>query len=293
MGGFTKIKDLVDSQVQNGSERYFTWRKSPSQITTQGIWFDTSMSAGNPGPKYWFDATPLTATQIKQSTDGGLFHGSNVSPANKYIREIMAFCVTATALPMPMILCDYLLYYPTIDESVTDVQTMNNSVTLPRYTDGKGVQIIAVSDASRAGGATFTINYTNSDGTPGRITPNVVENSVSVNGSLVNSAQTSTTAQGNSTGPFIKLQGSDTGVRSIESITMNGTGDVGLFSLILVKPLVQFSIRGVDAPVEIDYLKDFPVPTQIVDDAFLNFLCLPKGSLAASAIHGSLKTTFY
>ncbi|CAK0764688.1 conserved hypothetical protein [Gammaproteobacteria bacterium] len=293
MATITKIKDFIDSQEYNGSERYFTWRKSPTQITTTGIWFDLSMSPGNPTPKYWFDAVPLQATQIKQSTDGGLFHGSNVSPATKYIREMMAFCVTATALPMPMILCDYLLYYPTIDESVTDIQTMTNSNALPRYTDGSNVKIMAVSLAGRTGGASFTISYTNSSGVSGRTTATVLENSVSVNGSIVNSAQTSTTASSNSTGPFIQLQSGDTGVRSIESVTMNGVGDVGLFSLILVRPLVQFSIRGIDAPVEIDYLKDFPTPTPIVDDAFLNFLCLPQGSLAASAIHGSLKTTFY
>lgn len=284
---------MINSQVSIGSERYFTWRKSPTQVTTQGVWFDLSMSPGNPTPKYWFDAVPLTSTQVKQSTDGGLYHGSNVSPANKYIREIMAFCVTSGAVPMPMILCDYLLYYPTIDESVTDVQNMTNSVTLPRYLDGKGVQIIAVSVAGRTGGATFNITYTNSDGITNRVTSAVVENSVSVNGSLVNSAQTSTTAFSNSTGPFIKLQGNDIGVQSIQSVTMAGSGDVGLFSLILVKPLVQFSIRGIDAPVEVDYFKDFPIPTQIVDDAFLNFLCLPQGSLAVSAIHGSIKTTFY
>jgi len=293
MAGLTKVKDMIDSQVTDGSSRLYTWRKSPTQVSTVGIWFDLSMSPGNPVPKYWFDAAPLIAVQVKQSTDGGIFHGSNVSPKVKYLRELMAFCVTATALPMPMILCDYLLYYPTIDESVTDIQTMTNTATLPRYTDGSGVQMIAISDASRVGGASFTINYTNSSGVSGRVTPDVLENSVSVNGSIVNSAQTSTTAKGNSTGPFIQLQAGDTGVMSVESVTMNGVGDVGLFSIVLVKPLAQMSIRGIDAPVEIDYLKDFPVMPIIQDDAFLSFLTLPQGTLNASAIHGTIKTTFY
>ena len=50
------------------------WRKVPSQVTTAGYWFDLSLSPGNPVPKYWFDATPLIAKAIYQSTDGGLFH---------------------------------------------------------------------------------------------------------------------------------------------------------------------------------------------------------------------------
>lgn len=290
MGGFTQIKDLVDSQVQNGSERYFTWRKSPTSITTQGIWFDFSSAPGNPLPKYWFDATPLNAVQVKQSTDGGIFHGSNVSPKSKFLRELMAFCVTATALPMPMILCDYLLYYPTIDDSITDPQLMTNNVSLPRYTDGEGVQMIAISVANRTGGQTFKVTYTNSDGVAGRITPNILETGLAVNGSLVNSSQKNTV--GAASGPFLQLQSGDTGVQSIQSVQMNGA-DVGLFSIILVKPLAQFSIRGIDAPVEVDYFKNFPVVPQIQDDAFLNFLALPQGSLAASAFHGSIKTTFY
>lgn len=290
MAGLTKVKDLIDSQTSQGSERTYTWRKSPTQTSTVGIWFDLAMSPGNPIPKYWFDATPLISVQVKQSTDGGLFHGSNVTPSYKYLRELMGFTVTATALPMPMILLDYLLYYPTIDDSVTDIQTMTNSATLPRYTDGAGVQIMAVSTATRTGGQTFTVNYTNSSGVAGRVTPNILETGLAVSGSLVSSSQTNTL--GAASGPFLQLQAGDTGVRSIESVTMNGA-DVGLFSLVLVKPLAQFSLRGIDAPVEVDYLKDFPVLPRIYDDAYLNFICLPQGSLAATAIHGTIKTTFY
>jgi len=291
MAGFTKIPDYVNASVVNGSNRYYTWRKSPTQVTTQGVWFDLSMSPGNPIPKYWFDATPLTAVQVKLSTDGGLMHGSGVTPANKYLTEMMGMTVTGTALPMPMILLDYLLYYPTIDDSITDPQTMTNGVTLPRYTDGAGVQMIAVSTASRTGGQSFSVSYTNSSGVAGRTSGTVLENSVSVTGSIVTSNLTSTTASNNATGPFIPLQIGDTGVQSIQSVTMNGA-DVGLFTIILVKPLATFQLRGIDAPVEVNYLKDFPVLPQIQDDAYLNFICLPQGSLAATAIHGSIKTLF-
>lgn len=199
----------------------------------------------------------------------------------------MAFTVTATALPMPIILCDYLLYYPTIDESITDVQPMTNSVPLPRYTTGDGVMMMAVSVASRTGGQSFTVSYTNSNGVSGRTSQVVVENSVSVNGSIV----TSDRAILNATGPFIPLQSGDTGVRQVDSVTMNGV-DVGLFSIILVKPLAQASILGIDAPVEIDYFRDFSQIPQIFDDAYLNIICLPQGALSATAIHGSIKTIF-
>jgi hypothetical protein len=194
---------------------------------------------------------------------------------------------TATALPMPMMLCDYLLYYPFIDEGSTDEQALDNTATLPRYTDGAGVQVMAVSVAGRTGGQSFSINYTNSDGVSGRVSQTVIQNSVSVNGSIV----TSDRASANARGPFIPLQAGDTGVRSIESVTMNGA-DVGLFSLVLVKPLAQLSLRGIDAPVEVNYLTDFGQLPRIEDDAYLNFICCPSGSLAATALHGDISVVW-
>lgn len=57
----------------------------------------------------------------------------------------------ATALPMTLTLMDYLMYYPLIDEGTTDEQFMINTTPLTRYTDGAGVQIMAVSVAGRTG----------------------------------------------------------------------------------------------------------------------------------------------
>ena len=37
------IKELVDAELA-GKERRYTWRKTPSQVTTAGLWFDLSMS---------------------------------------------------------------------------------------------------------------------------------------------------------------------------------------------------------------------------------------------------------
>ncbi len=283
MAGFANVKEVVDAEL-SGASRFSTWRKSPSQVTTTRIWFDLSMSPGNPVPKYWFDAPPLIAKAVAQSTDGGLFHGGSVSPLKKYLRETTQIAIVATALPMPMILCDYLIYYPSIDDSTLDPQVMDNTVTLPRYSDGEGVQMIALSVAGRTGGQTFSVTYTNSEGVAGRVTPNVPQNSAPSIGSII----TSDGAAVNTAGPFIPLQQGDTGVRSIESVTMNGA-DVGLFTIILVKPLAQTQIRGIDAPVEKDYLLQTGTLPEIKDDAYLSWIVLPQGSLAATPIHGTIK----
>ncbi len=287
MAGFGNLSELVEAEVCYGKRRFYTWRKSPTQVTPLGVWFDLSMSPGNPIPQY-YASTPLISVQIKQSTDGGIFHGANVSPQVKYIRKTSHFATVVTGLPMPMILCDYLLYYPFIDEGTTDEQVFTNSASLPRHVTGDGVQIMAVSVANRGGGQLFNVKYTNQDGVSGRITPNCVQNSTSMNGNIL----TSTTATNGSAGPFMPLQNGDLGVRSIESVTMLGT-DVGLFTLVLVKPILQTQIRGIDAPVENDYLRDRGMDTPvIVDDAYLNWLCFPQGSLSATAIHGIFQITW-
>ncbi len=284
--GFANVKSLAESQL-DGKSTYATWRKSPSQVSSAGVWFDLSMSPGNPVPQY-YAASPLAAKALAQSTDGGLFHGGNVSPSVKHLRSFTALTLTATALPLPMRLLDYLLFYPFIDEGTTDDQALDNTVTLPRWTDGEGVQVMAVSVAGRTGGQTFRFTYTNQDGTSGRTSATVQQTTAAANGNLV----TTDRAVVNCAGPFIPLQAGDTGVRSIESVQMISGPDVGLFALVLVKPLAQAMIRGIDAPVEVDYLRDFGQLPVIADDAYLNLICCPQGTLAATAIHGDITTVW-
>ncbi len=280
----TGIKQLVDAEL-DGKERRYTWRKTPSQTTTAGLWFDLSMSPGRPVPKYWFDAPPAIAKQVTYSADGGLEHGGGVSPSEKYLRLTTGIATAATALPLTLILCDYLLYYPSIDDSVLDEQVMDNTVTLPRYTDGDGVQAIAVSVAGRTGGQSFYFTYTNQDGVTDRVSKTVVQNSAAALGTIVTSS-TATNGGGN---PFIGLQDGDTGIRSIDSVVMLGA-DVGLFTLILVKPLGTSVIREITAPAEKDYFMESATIPRIYDDAYLSFLALPQGTLAATALMGDIKT---
>ncbi len=288
MAGFTGIKDVVDAH-NNGQYRDGWWRKLPSQATTAGIWFDLATASGNPKAKNWFDAAPLVAAQVKQSTDIGIYHGKDVAPSQKYLRKTLSLSSNVNPLPMKMILCDYLLYYPTIDDSETGQQDMDNSVTLPRYTDGAGVQMIAVTLAGRTGGQTFTVTYTNSSGVSGRTSQTVAQNTSAIIGTITTSFLT-VNASG-SASPFIGLQAGDTGVRSIQSVQMNGS-DTGLFALVLVKPLSETQIKATDGPVEVDYLMHRGEMPRIYDDAYLNYLCLPNGSLAGVALIGNVKTIY-
>lgn len=285
MTGFTGVKALVDAEL-DGKARFAGWRKSPVQPTTIGIWFDMSMSPGNPVPQY-YASSPLEAKVLSRTNDIGLDHGQDVT-TSKHLREVMALSNSATPLPMAMMLCDYLMYYPFVDQGTTDLQLMEQTATLTRYTDGVGVQIMAVGVAAGLGGQTFQVGYTNSDGVAGRFTDTITLNAAAFVGAIA----TSDRAVAGARGPFLSLQSGDSGVRSIDSFQMISGPDVGLVTLVLVKPLAQMQIRGLDAPVEVDYMRDFSQAPTIENDAYLNWLCCPSGSLNGVTIYGTIKTVW-
>lgn len=148
------------------------------------------------------------------------------------------------------------------------------------------MQILAITVGTRTASAQFFVTYTNSNGVGGR-----TSQIVTLNTAAVGTVATSATVTQDSGNPFIGLQSGDMGVRSIESVTMITATD-GLFSLLLVKPLATTLVRGIDAPVEKDFLitqEELPI---IYDNAYLNFLSLPQGTLAATALIGDIKVVW-
>ena len=291
MPGFKNVRAMADAQ-DAGQYLYASFRKQPTQTTGAGIWFDLSMSPGNPAPNYYI-GSPNVFVPLKQSTDGGLRHGGNVNALGKkkFLRKIMALTPTSTAAPIRLALLDYVGFYGFIDESVTDLQPLDNTSPLPRHQDGIGVQMMPVVVAGQTGGQNFYVIYTNQDGVSGRVSQTVRMTTQAVNGTILNSTQANNL--GGIQGPFIPLQLGDSGVRYVESVQILGIGDVGLFALVLVKPLATFSLRGINAATEIDYFTDFAgAMPEIEDDAYLNFIALPNGTLSGAPFHGIIETTW-
>ena len=285
MSGFLNARDVADAQ-DAGRYTYSSFRKMPTQTTGAGIWFDLSMSPGNPAPNY-FIGSPNVFVPLAQSTDGGLRHGGNVG-TKKHLRKLMALSTVTT--PISGLLLDYLGFYGFVDESVTDEQFMDNTVGLTRYANGKGVMLMPVVVAGHTGGQPFTVKYVNQDGVSDRITQTAVMGTQVTNGTILHSQRAGTAYVNN--GPFLTLQAGDTGVRSVQSVTIGGVGDVGLFALVLVKPLATFSLFGNNSATEVDYLTDMAALPQIMDDAYLGLIVLPNSTLAGAPIIGILETTW-
>ena len=279
---FTNVAQLADAQTERS--KYLSFRKLPAVVTGAGTWYDYSMAPGNPTPQY-YAAAPLTAQTMARSTDGGIQHGGNVSPLSKYLRKLTLMSVAAAGVPQRVYMLDYLMFYPFVDMGTPDQQDMINVQTLPRYATGAGVQMMAILVAPHGlVGDTFFVTYTNQDGTAGRVTPlHTMSTAIAVNGTILTTQQTGA----GRFGPFLALQAGDTGARSIEAVQCTAGTDVGLFTLVLVQPLAEMTVREITAPTEADfYLTSGGKLPAIVDDAYLNFISCPNGSLTGVPLFG-------
>jgi hypothetical protein len=129
--------------------------------------------------------------------------------------------------PFSVVPIDILSISGGLSAAVTGTQTTNlPTATLTRYTNGIGVQaglIIWTTIGTTA--TTATATYTNSDGTGSRVSP-----AFQIGGGTQFRDATSFVR--------IPMQGTDIGVKSVESINLTGTtGAAGNMGIVLYKPL--------------------------------------------------------
>lgn len=265
------------SAIVGGQTSFCSFRKVPSQATVASWWVDMSMAGGNPAPNY-YASSPLTAAVLDGNR--GIFHGADKSPLEKFLAKMCLQTPTAAMIGR-YILCDYLLYYPFIDGDDADVQTMDNSVALPRYSTDKYIQAIFVCVAPTTGGGSFTFSYVNQDG----VTKTSPTQYYTVSASGISSLVTSQPAGNAGTGPFLRLADGDSGIRSIVSVSnlvLNG----GLGTIVLVKPLADLAIREINTPCEFTFADQRSPGPKIVDGAYLNLIMNCAGTVAAGTLTG-------
>lgn len=297
--GFANVA-AIPASYDAGQTWMSQFRKGVSSAATATSgWVDYSYFAGSP-PANFYASSPLVAAEVEASR--GIYVptvGSNYTQHLMNLRLMtQASGATSTAnARQSILLCDYLLYYPFIDtDAVGEEQTLDNTVTIPRYDWG---QVIAVSQSAASTVGQFTMTYTNQDGVAGRVSQNTFTLSTLTGGGQV--ATTDISAAGFS--PFINLQAGDYGVQSIQSVTFTAAGG-GLMALVIVKPLFhatatqecRVSTGTVDSYGscnEYQALIHQAGAPEIKDGAVLNFFAQGMaGSLASSILVGLLETAW-
>ena len=169
---------------------------------------------------------------------------------------------SGTAVRSVIWLADFLVQSGGMSGTVTTEQTTGlPTVALSRYTNGDGIMAALIVYTSLGSTATTaTLNYTNQSGTAGRTSqPIVVPASAPARLILV-----------------FCLQDGDTGVRSVEGLTLAGsTGTAGNFGVLLFKPIAMLggtNAEGVDRAPTREMLLSGGAIAEILQEACLAVL---------------------
>lgn len=288
MAGFKNVRTLVDAYL-NGQCWISTFRKVPaSTATITGQWFDYGYASGNPIPNY-YAASPLEAAVLE--ADKGIIVPRMSGNATQYLHRLTVMSAGATSSTQPLYLLDYLLYYPFADmDAAGEEQAMTQTATLPRYTDGVGVQMMVVAQSPTVGGGRFTITYTDSDNVQ-RTTTSMFCGAAQPAGAIVSAVL----ATGGLT-PFVPLEAGVKGVKRVDSVNFS-VANGGLCTIVLVRPLEvtqtleSVAAAGLGAAVEKEAMRLRGGLVEIKDGAFLSIVGQGvAGSLASSPLVGTIET---
>ncbi len=235
-------------------------------------WADCSMGAGTPIYNAYVGGQ-LEATQLVGQKNQGIYTGPAPAAGQaKYLAQIsLASPQTSNGAPYTVQICDYLMFYPLIDGDSTDQQDMDNIVSLPRYTNGVGVQMMLVVTTPMTASGDIQINVTTADDVDVTLTCNTTTSGTV--GVIINTAANNAAV---SATPFVPL-GPHRGIKRINWIT-NLAALGGFYAAVLVKPLTSMMLREPLTMTEVSLVHHKASMPRIYDGAYVNFLLQASSS---------------
>ena len=222
---------------------YLSLRDAPHQRILGSKTIHTGGSTGLVYISYWTQApgggsTPSTSAALDNTTTGALFRFVNASSDALYCVSESLSTTVAESSSMEagtFLLMDRLVHQGGLDATLTSAQTTNlPTAALPsRATGGQGVMaFLEVYALIGTTSTTVTVSYTNQAGTAGRTSIDI-------------GFGANTPGRGAGTLFPISLMDGDTGVRSVESVTLAATtGTAGNFGVVLAKPIAMLKAPG-------------------------------------------------
>ena len=260
-----------------------TWRTDWNKITgasayTAGRWYDFSPLNGTPIANAW-TGTALNAQIPTDTTGFGLYHGGNVSASIKHVLNSGAVTAVATGVPGTLMLVDMCLYYPGISMNSAVAQTLVNGSTLTRYTTGAGLRAyLVITTASGATAHNVAMSYTDQ----GNTAANTLPVTVACTASAIAGHITHSGTAANNYGPFLPLASGDTGIRSVQTVTISAASGSGVAALVLCKPLMTIPVTTLGVYAERDLLNQLPSLPEVEDGACLTWLYFAGAATAAN-----------
>ncbi len=206
-----------------------------------------TLVAGRPFSPLYLAGVPGAAVAPTPGLSGAAltsYAGQIPIPAASGNTYLSRFSGISSAQGGILLLCDRLWHNSGFTITATTAQTVN-SVGFPARdkngtTGGDGVILgVEVSAVTGAGTPTITVSYTNQAGTAGR----TGKNSVATNAS-------------STAGTFypIGLDAGDTGVRSVQTLTLSATWTSGTIHLVAYRVLATLELSAAGLPNAVDAL---------------------------------------
>ena len=284
--GFTSQDDKINQMTNNGKADGFIMQKNLIAAGTAGGWQHLFTSAGTPVASTFGGAEATFVATDNTWSEGALQIGGDVSPATKHLDALGGSIVAAAGAPwfvMPIDLVGYAKLTGTnVSTTGAKVITMtpisNTAANVDRYANGVGLRaFVGAIAAMGANAPTMQLTYTNDAGTTGRVTTaGCVSTASAGNGTVLNSGNAA-----NKYGPFLPLQGNDTGIRDLESLAWGGTAHAsGSVIVGLCKPLVAMPIPVPSSGIfnVFDYVNTLPSFPRLKDGCNLSFLFFNTGA---------------
>lgn len=240
-----------------------------------------TLVAGRPHSLFYLDGMPGAAAAPSPGLSGaalttyaGQLPFVNPSAGNAYLARLQA----AATITGQLLLCDRLWHNSGFTITSTGAQTVN-SVAFPARdaagtTNGDGVILaVEVSGATGAGTPTITVGYTNSANTSGRTATNIIA-----------------TVASSAIGAFypIGLQAGDSGVRSVQNLTLSASWTSGTIHLVAYRVLARLDLPTAQTPNALDAVTG-GFPTALADT--VPFLVFIPSTTTASVISGYIVWT--
>lgn len=278
---FANIREIVRA-VELGRMHLSFVYKTSTPTPGQYRWADCSMAAGTPIYNAYVGGQAEATALIGQKNQGIYTGPQPDAGKSKYLAQVsLVSPQTASGPPYTYIVADYLMFYPLIDGDSTDQQIMDNTASLPRYTDGAGVQLMLVTTTPMTSNGGVQINITTSDDVDVTLTVPVV-----ASGTVGVVAQVAASGQAISATPFVPL-GPHRGVKRVNWIS-NQASLGGFYAAVLVKPLTTLMQREGLTVTEHSLIHQKLALPRIYDGAYINFLLQSSSTGNPGAIRGEL-----
>ena len=164
-----------------------------------------------------------------------------------------------------------MAYVPFVDLDNTEEQEIL-TIELPRFTDGKGLRVIAVSQGAGTGTTNLTMTYINQDGVEKSEVTSL--DALQGAGSIITSGQTGILGS-----TYMRFAQGDYGIQKITKVQC-GVSVGAICALVIVKPLCHIGFMDLGITNEVDYLIDRGGLIPIHEDAYLNFCIFDNVSSA-------------